>query len=83
MGAQWLSKIYERMHAKLLKQKYLYANDLQVLHESSEAAETKSYMWLYRTGRYCPPIVLCEYQQTQSKEYPIRDSCLDLREIST
>lgn len=74
MGAEWLSKIYERMHEELLKQKYLYADEtsLQVLHEPGRAAETKSYMWLYRTGRYGPPIVLYEYQQTRSKEHPIR-----------
>jgi len=74
MGAEWLSKIYERMHEELLMQKYLYADEtsLQVLHEPGRAAETKSYMWLYRTGRYGPPIVLYEYQQTRSKEHPIR-----------
>ncbi len=69
---EWLSKIYERMHEELLKRKYLHADEttLQVLHESGRAAETKSYLWLYRSGRDGPPIVLYEYQETRSKEHP-------------
>lgn len=57
---QWLSKIYTRLHEKLVQRRYLHADEttLQVLHESGRAAETKSYMWLYRSGRDDPPIVL-------------------------
>jgi len=70
----WLSKIYERMYEELLTHNYLHADEtpLQVLHESGRAAETKSYMWLYRSGRDGPPIVMYEYQQTRSKEHPIQ-----------
>ena len=69
---QWLSKIYDLMHEELVKRRYLHADEttLQVLHESGRAAETKSYMWLYRSGRDGPPIVLYDYQPTRAKEHP-------------
>lgn len=69
----WLSKIYERMHEELLNRRYLHADEtpVQVLHEPGRAAETHSYMWLYRSGRGGPPIVLYEYQQTWSQQHPI------------
>lgn len=69
---QWLSKIYHRLHEELIQQRYLHADEttLQVLHESGRAAETKSYMWLYRSGRSGPPIVLFDYQPTRAKEHP-------------
>jgi transposase len=69
---QWLSKIYNRLHEELIQRRYLHADEttLQVLHESGRAAETKSYMWLYRSGNNGPPIVLFDYQQTRAKEHP-------------
>lgn len=69
----WLSKIYQRLHEELLTRKYLHADEtpVQVLHEPGRAAETTSYMWLYRSGRDGPPIVLYEYQQTRSQQHPI------------
>lgn len=69
---QWLSKIYERLHDELVGRRYLHADEttLQVLHESGRPAETKSYMWLYRSGRDGPPIVLFDYQETRAKEHP-------------
>lgn len=69
----WLSKIYQRMHEELLNCKYLHADEspVQVLHEPGRAAETNSYMWLYRSGRDGPPIVLYEYQRTRSQQHPI------------
>lgn len=71
---QWLSKIYGRLHEELLKRRYLHADEttLQVLHESGRAAETKSYMWLYRSGRDGPPVALYDYQETRSAEHPRR-----------
>lgn len=48
------------MHTHLLAQPILHADEttLQVLQEPGRRAETQSYMWLYRTGRDGPPIVL-------------------------
>ncbi len=35
--------------------------DLQVLKEPGKKAESKSYMWLYRSGSYGPGATLYEY----------------------
>lgn len=71
-AGRWLSPLYERMHHHLLQQEILHADEttLQVLHEPGRAAQTQSYLWLYRTGRDGPPIVLFEYQPTRSGEHP-------------
>ncbi len=73
-GADWLEIIYARMHLHLLSLDVLCADEttLQVLHEEGRTAQSKSYMWLYRTGRDGPAIVLFEYQQTRSHEHPKR-----------
>lgn len=60
----WLAPVYGRLKARLLEQKNLHADEtsLQVLHEPGKHPQSKSYMWLYRTGRENPyPIVLYEY----------------------
>jgi transposase len=69
---QWLTLLYDRMHYHLLKQDILCADEttLQVLHEPGRAAETDSYLWLYRTGRVGTPIVLYEYQMTRAGMHP-------------
>lgn len=71
-GSEWLAMIYDRAKQKLLEQGILYADEtkLQVLKEPGRAAESQSYMWLYRTGGQGPPIVLYEYQQTRAGEHP-------------
>ena len=71
-GSEWLELIYGRLKQKLLEQQVLHADEttLQVLKEPGRAAESQSYMWLYRTGSQGPPIVLYEYQQTRSGEHP-------------
>jgi transposase len=71
-GSEWLEPIYDRAKLKLLEQGILHADEttLQVLKEPGRAAESQSYMWLYRTGSQGPPVVLYEYQQTRSGEHP-------------
>jgi len=68
----WLKIIYDRMHEKLLEREILHADEttLQVLKEPGRSAESKSYMWLYRTGREDPPIVLYDYQTTRASKHP-------------
>jgi transposase len=68
----WLKVIYDRMHEELLNRDILHADEttLQVLKEPGRNAETKSYMWLYRTGREGPPIVLYDYQTTRASKHP-------------
>jgi transposase len=67
----WLTFLYDRMHVLLLKLDILQADEtsFQVLHEPGRAAETQSYMWLYRTGSVGPAIILYEYQPTRGGEH--------------
>lgn len=69
---QWLTPLYHRMHEILRQQEVLHADEttLQVLREPGRSAKTSSYLWLYRTGREGPPIVLYEYQKTRGGEHP-------------
>ena len=71
-GASWLEKIYAHLHRELLLRDILHADEtsLQVLKEPDRAAQAKSYMWLYRTGREGPPIILFEYQPTRAANHP-------------
>ena len=69
----WLEPVYERMKALLLERKVLHADEttLQVLREPGKTAQSKSYMWLYRTGGDADwPIVLYEYQPSRKAEHP-------------
>lgn len=69
---QWLTLLTDRMHEHLLNQDILHADEttLQVLREPGKSAETQSYLWLYRTGRMGPPIVLYDYRPTRGGEHP-------------
>jgi len=71
-GSEWLELIYGRLKQKLLEQEVLHADEttLQVLREPGRAAESQSYMWLYRSGCVGRPIVLFEYQPSRSGEHP-------------
>ena len=67
-----LLSVYEELHRQLVKREVLHTDEttLQVLHEPGKKAQTKSYMWLYRTGQYDgPPIVLYEYQPSRKAEH--------------
>ncbi|TFE26250.1 IS66 family transposase [Cohnella luojiensis] len=69
---QWLEPIVAAMKAYLLQQEVLHADEttLQVLREPGKAAESTSYLWLYRTGHGVSPAVLYEYQKTRGGEHP-------------
>ena len=59
--------MYEYFHRKLLKRGFVMADEtpLQVLHEPERRAQTKSYMWLFRSGEDGgPPIILYKYSET-------------------
>ena len=61
----WLVPIYEMLHEMLSLQNVLHADEttVQVLREPGKAAQSKSYMWLYRTsGDAAHPVVLYDYQ---------------------
>ena len=70
----WLMPLYEALHQQLLQAEIINADEteLQVLKEPGRKAQTKSYMWLYRTGSYAEhPIVLYEYQPGRGSKYPL------------
>ena len=69
----WLDPIYDALKELLCMRKILHSDEttLQVLHEPGKPPESKSYMWLYRTGGDTgPPIVLYEYQPDRRAEHP-------------
>ena len=69
---KWLSLITDRMREHLLCQDILHADEttLQVLREPGRSAKTQSYLWLYRTGRMGPPMILYDYQPTRNGNHP-------------
>ena len=68
----WFQPIYDRMREMLLTESVIMADEtsIQVLKEDGKAAESKSFMWVYRSGRYGPGIVLYEYQPSRASEHP-------------
>ena len=71
---QWLVPLYSRMHEHLVTKDILHADEttVQVLREPDRSAESTSYMWLFRTGREGPPMVLYDYQTTRASKHPVR-----------
>ncbi|WP_168124081.1 IS66 family transposase, partial [Paenibacillus sp. HB172176] len=69
---RWLTPLYDYMHAELLKRDIVQADEttLQVLREPGRAAQTKSYLWLYRTGRVGPDMILYDYQPGRDGKHP-------------
>lgn len=68
----WLIHLYSHLHKKLREEDIAHADEtgLQVLNEPGRAATSKSFMWMYRTGRAVAPIVLYDYQTTRSGKHP-------------
>lgn len=64
----WFSPIIDKFKQELLKREVLHCDEttVQVLKETGKAPQTKSYMWLYRTGADTgPPVVLYDYQPSR------------------
>jgi len=75
----YLEPIYDALREMLCAQDTLHADEttLQVLREPGKTAQSKSYMWLYRTSGYNlygmkmnHPIVLYEYQPDRKAKRP-------------
>jgi len=69
----WLEPIYEAMKHRLCEHEVLHGDEtvLQVLKEPSKTAQSKSYMWLFRTsGEAKHQIVLYEYQPDRKHTHP-------------
>jgi len=70
---EWLTPIYDELHRMLMEKDIIHADEtvLQVLHEVNRPAQSKSYMWLYRTPK-CEEhaIVLYEYCDGRGHQHP-------------
>lgn len=65
----YFEPMYAHLHKRLMERKHLMADEtpLQVLNEPERRAQTKSYVWVVRTGEdngY--PIILYNYTQTRA-----------------
>ena len=72
-SGDWLKPIYDRLHELLCADEVAHADEttVQVLHEPGKTAQSKSYMWLYRTsGDAEHPIILYEYRPSRSGKHP-------------
>ncbi len=70
---RYLSLLYDRMHKELYKSPVLQADETPVeVSKDGRAAGSKSYMWVYRTGKMYDkaPIILYEYQKTRKADHP-------------
>ena len=50
----WLQPIYDKLHERIVSSESIHVDEttLQVLKELGKKPQSKSYMWLYRTGHY-------------------------------
>ncbi len=72
ISGNYIRHIYNRMHELILEKDLLHADEteVEVLKEPGREATTKSYMWVYRTGKYdITPMVLFDYQPGRNGEY--------------
>ncbi len=69
----YFEPIWKRMREKLLEEDILHADEttLEVLREPGRKAQSKSYMWLYRTGKEAKQqLILYDYQETREAKHP-------------
>lgn len=70
---QYVEPLYLRLQEWLKKEPIIHADEttVQVLQEPGKTASSKSYMWVYRTGKDAEhPVVLYEYTPSRSGAYP-------------
>ena len=71
----YFKHLADYFHRQLLKRKYLMMDEtpIQVLHEPDRTSESKSYVWLMRSGNDgLPPIIYYRYAPTQSGDVALR-----------
>jgi transposase len=71
-GAKILKPITDRLHELLVSNDILHADEttLEVLCEPNRPAQSNSYMWLYKTSKYDNTIVIYDYQEGRSGDFP-------------
>ena len=65
----YLHPVYDYFHRQLLERHFLMANEtpIQVLNEPDRRPQSKSYVWLMRSGEdRLPPIILYHYTETRA-----------------
>ena len=70
---RYLAVLYDYLHEKIYGYHVLQADETPVLvNKDGRPAGSKSYMWVYRTGRMYADrqIVLYEYQRTRNASHP-------------
>jgi transposase len=70
---RYLAVLYDYLHRKMYGYHVLQADETPVLvNKDGRPAGSKSYMWVYRTGRMYADrqIVLYEYQRTRNASHP-------------
>ena len=69
---RYLSVMYDYLHKRMYDYHVLHADETPVLvNKDGRPAGSKSYMWVYKTGRlHEKPIVLYEYQKTRNASHP-------------
>lgn len=67
----WLEPFFERLREELLKETFLQADEspLRVLTKDGKPTDSKSYMWLYKSGNFGRKIALYEYQPSRSGKH--------------
>lgn len=73
LADRYLGIVYDRLHEQLLTYHVLQADETVVkVSKDGRPANSNSYMWVYRTGKYYKdtPIILYDFQKTRSHEHP-------------
>lgn len=68
----WLKPVYDVLHEKLISCTTAHADEttVQVLKEPGKKPQSKSYMWLYRSGQYeKEQIALYDYRSGRNAKY--------------
>jgi len=67
-SSELLQPLYNLLNDRLLESRYIHMDEtpVQVLNEPGKSAESKSYMWVRRTGDRENPITLFDYHPNRS-----------------
>lgn len=71
----YLFPVIEHLKKNLLSRDIVHCDEtpVQVLKESGKRPQTKSYMWLYRTGNDGkPPVILYDYQPSRNGDNAVK-----------
>ena len=70
---RYLGILYDRIHKEMYQFHVLQADETPVMvTKDGRPANSKSYMWIYRTGKSYTdtPVILYEYQRTRKSDHP-------------